>query len=64
MVGALLDDGVKARSLMQDYLSALNERRRRHEVAQLRQAALKANGDEAVAAAQALIVARRRGAQR
>ena len=62
MVGSLMDDGVKTHSLMKDYLSALNEGKRRREVAHLRQAALTGNGDQAVAAAQALIVARRRGA--
>jgi len=61
MVGPLMDDGVKAHSLMKDYVSALNEGQRRREVAHLRQAALTGNGDQAVAAAQALIVARRRG---
>jgi hypothetical protein len=60
MVGALMDDAAKARSLMEDYLNALSEGQRRREVAQLRQAAVTANGDEAVAAAQAVIVARRR----
>jgi DNA primase len=62
MVGSLIDDETKAGSLMKDYLSALNERHRRREVDHLRQAALAAHGDQAVAAAQALIVARRRGA--
>jgi hypothetical protein len=47
---------------MADYLNALSEGQRRYEVAQLRQAALTANGEEAVAAAQAVIVARRRSA--
>jgi DNA primase len=64
MVGALMDDAAKARALMNDYLNALNEGRRRREVAQLRHAASTANADEAVAAAQALIVARRRSALR
>ena len=59
MVGALLDDAPKARSLMDDYLNALSEGQRRREVAQLRQTALTAGGDEAVAAAQAVIIARR-----
>jgi DNA primase len=62
MVGSLMDDSAKARSLMADYLNALSEGQRRYEVAQLRQAALTANGEEAVAAAQAVIVARRRSA--
>jgi len=64
MVRSLADDAVKARSLMEDYLRALRERQRRREVAELRQVALAAGGDEAVAAAQALIVARRTDAQR
>jgi DNA primase len=64
MVGSLMDDADKARSLMEDYLNALNEGRRRHEVAQLRQAAMTAKGDEAIAAAQAVIDARRRGVGR
>jgi DNA primase len=62
MVGSLMDDSAKARSLMADYLNALSEGQRRYEVAQLRQAASTANGEEAVAAAQAVIVARRRSA--
>lgn len=60
MVGSLADDTVKAHSLMKDYLKALDSRQRRREVADLRRAASAANGDRAVAAAQALIVARRR----
>jgi DNA primase len=64
MVGSLIEDGVKPNSLMEDYLGALLEYQRRREVAELRQVALAANGDEAVAAAQALIVARRSGSQR
>ncbi|MBV8356807.1 MAG: DNA primase [Deltaproteobacteria bacterium] len=64
MVGSLMDDAAKANLLMEDYLNALSEGRRRREVAQLRHAAMTANGDEAVAAAQAVIVARRRGADR
>ncbi len=64
MVGSLMDDAAKARSLMGDYLNALSEGQQRCEVAQLRQAALTANGEEAVAAAQAVIVARRRSAHR
>lgn len=64
MVGSLMDDAAKARSLMKDYLNALSEGQRRREVAQLRRAAMTANGDEAVAAAQAVIVARRRRAGR
>lgn len=63
MVGTLIDDQPKASSLMEDYLSALNEGQRRREVAQLRQVA-SAGGDTAVAAAQALIVARRTTAHR
>jgi DNA primase len=64
MVGSLMDDADKAHSLMEDYLNALNEGRRRREVAQLRQAAMTAKGDEAVAAAQAVIDARRRSVGR
>jgi DNA primase len=60
MVGSLADDTVKAHSLVKDYLKALDSRQRRREVADLRRAASAANGDRAVAAAQALIVARRR----
>jgi DNA primase len=61
MVGSLAEDAVKAHSLMNDYVNALDSRQRRREVADLRRAALAANGDRAVAAAQALIAARRRG---
>jgi DNA primase len=64
MVGALLDDAPRAHALMADYLNALDEGRRRREVAQLRRAASTASGDEAVAAAQAVIVARRRSVHR
>jgi DNA primase len=60
MVGSLADDTVKAHSLVKDYLKALDSRQRRREVADLRRAASAANGERAVAAAQALIVARRR----
>jgi hypothetical protein len=60
MVGSFADDTVKAHSLVKDYLKALDSRQRRREVADLRRAASAANGDRAVAAAQALIVARRR----
>jgi hypothetical protein len=60
MVGPSMDDPARAPSLMDDYLGALAEDRRRREVAQLRHTALTASGDEAAAAAQALIVARRR----
>ena len=64
MVGALMDHAERARALMEDYLNALDEGQRRREVAQWRQAALRATGDEAVAAAQAVIAARRRSAHR
>ncbi|MBV8775279.1 MAG: DNA primase [Deltaproteobacteria bacterium] len=64
MVGPLVEDQATAGSLMEDYLSALNEGQRRREVAQLRQVASAAGGDKAVAAAQALIVARRAAAHR
>jgi DNA primase len=64
MVGELMDDAARARALMEDYLNALDEGQRRREVAQWRQAALRASGDEAVAAAQAVIVARRRSGHR
>jgi DNA primase len=64
MVGPLLDDQAKVGSLMEDYLGALNDSQRRREVAQLRQVASAADGDEAVAAAQALIVARRAAVHR
>ena len=60
MVSSLVDDTAKARSLMQDYLGALRDGQRRRRVAQLRLAASTANHEEAVAAAQAVIVARRR----
>jgi DNA primase len=60
MMGSLMEDGNKASYLMKDYLNALSESQRRREVAQLRQAALMANGKDAVAAAQAVIIARRR----
>jgi hypothetical protein len=60
MVGPSMDDPASAPSLMDDYLGALAEDRRRREVAQLRHTALTAGGDEAAAAAQALIVVRRR----
>jgi len=64
MVGSLMDDAARACSLIEDYVNALNEGQTRRQVAQLRQAALTTNGDEAVAAAQAVIVARRRSVQR
>ncbi|HJU10139.1 MAG TPA: toprim domain-containing protein, partial [Candidatus Binataceae bacterium] len=60
IVGSLMDDNTQAIALMADYLRALTEARRRLEVAQLRQTALTANGDQAVAAAQAVIDARKR----
>jgi DNA primase len=61
MVGPPIDDEVKAASLMRDYADALHGRQQRREVAQLRHTAQTGTHDEAVAAAQALIVARRRG---
>jgi DNA primase len=64
MMDPLMDDTDKARSLMEDYLNALVEGRRRREVAQLRQAAMTAQGDAAIAAAQAVIDARRRSTGR
>jgi DNA primase len=64
IVGSLVDDVAKAGSLMDDYLHALGEGQRRHEVAQSCRAAKAANGEEAVAAAQAVIAARRRGLHR
>jgi DNA primase len=64
MVGPLIDDQPKAISLMEDYLSALKAGRRRREVAKLRQVASAADQEKAVAAAQAVIVARRTAAQR
>jgi DNA primase len=62
MVGPLMDNQAKMQALMDDYLGALSERKRRREVARLRHAAATAHGDEAVAAAQAVIEARRRAA--
>jgi hypothetical protein len=64
MVGALMDDAARAHALMEEYLNALDEGQRRREVAQWRQEALRASGDAAVAAAQAVIAARRRSAHR
>jgi DNA primase len=64
MVGSLIENEVKAASLIGDYLAALAERERRREVAWLRQAATTMNGDEAVSAAQAVIDTRRRAVQR
>jgi len=61
MVGALAEDMDNGHSLMKDYLKALESRQQRHEVADLRRAASAANGDQAVAAVQALIAVRRRG---
>ncbi len=63
MGSSLKDNPTKICSLMEDYVAALDQRRRRREIARLRGAALAGNGDEAVAAAQALIVARRRDVQ-
>jgi DNA primase len=59
LVGATTEDPAKARALMQDYIDALAAKQREREVAQLRQAASSTQGEEATAAAQALIVARR-----
>jgi DNA primase len=64
IVSSLNDDTVKVCALMEDYLNALNEGQHRRELAQLRQSALTATGSEAVAAAQAVIIARRRSADR
>jgi DNA primase len=64
MLGSLMDDGAKARSLIDDFVNTLNEGQTRREVAQLRQAASTGSGEQAVAAAQAVIAARRRSAQR
>jgi DNA primase len=61
IVGSPAEDMGKGHSLMKDYLKALESRQQRHEVADLRRAASTANGDQAVAAAQALIAVRRRG---
>jgi DNA primase len=64
MMDPLMDDMDKARSLMEDYLNALDKGRRRREVAQLRQAAMTSQGDAAIAAAQAVIDMRRRSTGR
>jgi hypothetical protein len=60
MVGPLMNEAVKAPALMNDFLNALTENQRRHEVAELRRAASTADGDDAAAAAQAIIARRRR----
>jgi DNA primase len=64
MVDSLAEKPADARSLMNDYLKTLNQRRRRSEIAELRRIARATQGEQAVAAAQAVIEARRAGAKR
>jgi DNA primase len=59
LVASVTEDPAKVRSLMLDYIDALATKQREREVAQLRRAASTSQGDEATAAAQAVIVARR-----
>jgi len=63
MVGPLMDEDRRA-PLMDDYLNALAEAQRRREVAQLRNTALTSQGDQAIVAAQGIILARRRATHR
>jgi DNA primase len=59
MVGDMLDDPQKARAVANDYLDALDRRRRGQEMDKHRRAAAATSGDESVAAAQAIVTLRR-----
>jgi DNA primase len=59
MVGDMLDDPQKARAVANDYLDALERRRRGQEMDKHRRTAAVTSGDESVAAAQAIVTLRR-----
>ena len=59
MVGEMLDDPQKARAVANDYLNALDRRRRAQEIDKLRRAASVASGGEGDAHAQAIVTLRR-----
>jgi len=59
MVGDMLDDPQKARGVANDYLDALDRRRRAHEMDKHRRTAAVTSGDESIAAAQAIVTLRR-----
>ncbi len=66
MVGPLLADETKKRTLMEDYLNALVEKDRRDQMRELRRAAAGGTADQlaATAAAQEVITLRRQGGRR
>jgi hypothetical protein len=64
MVGSLLDDVEKTHALMEDYIEAILKARQRSEVDTLRRIAATEHGDEAMAAAQAVIALRRGAGER
>jgi DNA primase len=59
MVGDMLDEPQKARAVANDYLDALDRRRRGQEMDKHRRTAAATSGDESVAAAQAIVTLRR-----
>jgi hypothetical protein len=59
MVGEMLDDSQKARAVANDYLDALDRRRRAQEIDKLRRTAAVTSGGESDAAAQAIVTLRR-----
>jgi DNA primase len=59
MVGDMLDDSQKARAVANDYLDALDRRRRGQEMDKHKRTAAVTSGDESVAAAQAIVTLRR-----
>ncbi len=64
MVGPLLNDLEQSRSLMEDYVGAIIRARQRSEVETLRRIAATEEGDDATAAAQAVIALRRKAGER
>jgi hypothetical protein len=63
MVGPLMADDAKKRTLMQDYLTALADKQRSDQLRELRRVAAASDADEngAAAAAQEMILLRRQG---
>jgi len=59
MVGDMLDDPQKARAVANDYLDALDRRRRGQEMDKHKRTAAVTSGDESIAAAQAIVTLRR-----
>jgi DNA primase len=59
VVGPILSDAAHALALIEDYLNALEAEQRRRRLTELHRTAVTATGDEAAAAAQALIALRR-----